>query len=146
VKAAHAGPPLQRDVSGTRTIKPAVHLDRLDLPPGTPGESRLKRHLRRTLVREARNLDWGAGRGDRIEYRFAVQKLAIVEGDGVVTVTCTALGYLPKGKRARSHLSFSGAPTERNALVRKVLDIVARGVLTRLSELERARRGIAPLS
>lgn len=131
---------------GQRQGKPTIRLDRLDFPEDVADARRLKRHLRRTLALEARRLDWGAGRGDKVEYRFAVRRLEVERRDGVVTVTCTARGQLPKGKKATSELRFSGAPHEGSKLIRRVLDIVARGVLTRLAEMERVRRGIAPLA
>ena len=68
-------------------------------------------------------------------------KAAAEQMGGVVVVKCTALGKLPKGKVARSHLKFSGAPAERHELTKRVLEIVARGVIGRLAELERIRRG-----
>ena len=37
--------------------------------------------------------------------------------------------------------TFSGPASERGATVKRVLEIVARGVVTRLAELERKRRG-----
>ena len=121
--------------------RPAIVLDRLVFPDDVAGASHFVRHLRHTLRREARRADWGAGRGHRIEYRFFVEELRLEPRDGVLRVTCTALGKLPKGRSARSHLSFSGEPAQKNALIERVLDIVARGVLTRLAELERSRRG-----
>jgi len=38
-------------------------------------------------------------------------------------------------------LTFSGPASTRDAVVVEVLEIVARGVITRLAELERTRRG-----
>jgi hypothetical protein len=74
-------------------------------------------------------------------YRFSVEQLRIEQEDGVLRVSCTAVGRLPKGKTAKGNLSFGGDPQRRNAVVVRVLQIVARGVLTRLAELERVRRG-----
>jgi hypothetical protein len=88
-----------------------------------------------------RRADWGAGAKNRIEYRFFVTELTLTEEEGVLRVRCTAVGKLPKGKTAKSRLSFSGDPHKKSELVKRVLDIVARGVITRLAELERVRRG-----
>ena len=68
-------------------------------------------------------------------------ELAFVERGEALQVRCTALGKLPKGKSAKSHLAYSGEKNQRSELVRRVLDIVAKGVITRLAELERVRRG-----
>ena len=121
--------------------RPRVVLDRLVLPADLAQSAALERHLRKTLKRETRRADWGAGRGSTISYRFLVEELSVSEQGGVVRVRCTALGKLPKGKVARSHLAFSGAPNRRSELVKRVLEIVARGVIGRLAELERIRRG-----
>ena len=58
----------------------------------------------------------------------------------MLKVRCTALGRLPAGKSARSHLAFGGNPRQRERVMKHVLEIVARGVVTRLAALERARR------
>jgi hypothetical protein len=58
----------------------------------------------------------------------------------VLNVHCTALGRLPGGKSARSHIAFGGNPQQRERVLKSVLEIVARGVITRLAALERARR------
>lgn len=120
--------------------RPKVVLDRLDFP-ASMGASLYEKYLRRRLKSEARQLDWGAGRGSTIEYRFAIEKLQIVEKGRVVEVRCSATGSLPRGKKARSQLSFGGESHRRSKVVHQVLDIVARGVLTRLAQLERVRRG-----
>lgn len=126
--------------------RPDVELDRLDFPSDVPGAHYFKKRLRKILKREARRADWGAGRGARIQYRFTVTEL-VLENDGeVLRVRCTAVGKLPKGKSARSNLAFGGPPNQRNKVVERVLEIVARGVITRLAELERIRRGDLPNS
>jgi len=119
---------------------PHVKLDRLSLPPDLVGAKRIETHLRSTLRREVRHADWGAGAKSKISYRFAIEQLDLREQNGVLHVTCTARGRLPKGKSAKSQIAFGGDPRERAKVVEHVLDIVARGVVTRLAELERARR------
>ncbi|HEX3773721.1 MAG TPA: hypothetical protein VHV51_04600 [Polyangiaceae bacterium] len=120
--------------------RPKVKLDRLTFPASFNDAKDYESHLRGTLKREARRADWGAGSGSKISYRFFVEELELREDGGVLHVTCTALGRLPKGKSAKSHIVFGGDLRERKKVVEHVLDIVARGVVTRLAELERARR------
>jgi hypothetical protein len=120
--------------------RPRVKLDRLSLPADLVGSKELEAHLRGTLRREARRADRGAGSESKISYRFFVEQLELREDAGVLHVTCTALGRLPKGKSAKSHIVFGGDPHDRKKVIEHVLDIVARGVVTRLAELERARR------
>jgi hypothetical protein len=121
--------------------RPDVKLDRLDFPSDVAGAKFFKQRLRKMLAREAKRADWGAGRGSRIEYRFSVTELGIEHDGDVLRVRCAAVGKLPGGKSAKSQLSFGGEPGQRNKIVERVLEIVARGVITRLAELERVRRG-----
>jgi hypothetical protein len=123
--------------------RPSVTLDALVFPDDVKNAASLERYFRHMLRRAARRADWGAGRGARIEYRVVVEELAITESNGVLRVRCTALGRLPRGKSARSHLDFGGDPRKRRAVVERVLEIVARGVVTRLAALERQRRRAA---
>ena len=126
--------------------RPKVVLDQLEFPSDVAQAPQYKSHLRATLAKVTRRADWGAGAKNRIEYRFFVTELSFIEEEGVLRVKCTAIGKLPKGKSAKSRLSFSGEPNKRSELVKRVLDIVARGVITRLAELERVRRGELPQS
>jgi hypothetical protein len=130
------------DIGKTPHGRPKVHLDRLEFPEAVAGSSQFKKHLRRVLNREVKRVDWGAGRDNRIEYRFSVTKLKLASADGVLKVSCSATGALPGGKTAKSQLAFGGSPHQRNRVIRQVLEIVARGVVTRLAELERKRRGL----
>jgi len=120
--------------------RPSVTLDRLVLPEGVERAHELARHLKQVLRREARRADWGAGSRAKIEYRFIVEELDVRVDGGVLRVRCKALGRLPKGKSARSRLEYGGSPAKRLQEIKKVLEIVARGVITRLADLERQRR------
>jgi hypothetical protein len=133
-------PPVAPGVAPAARGRPSVTLDRLDFPTELPGASKLERHFKFHLKRAAKNADWGAGRGAKIEYRVRVEELVATEGAGVLNVRCTVLGRLPGGKSARSHVAFGGNPRERERVLKNVLEVVARGVVTRLAALERARR------
>lgn len=122
--------------------RPDVHLDRLDFPDHIADSRALKKHLERVLKKEVRRVEWGAGRDNRIEYRFSVTKLELAVNGDVLKVSCAALGALPGGKTAKSQLTFSGPAKERQRVIKQVLEIVARGVVTRLAQLERRRRGL----
>lgn len=121
--------------------RPTVKLDRLEFRPDVAGARYFKKRLRKMLAHHVRHVDWGAGRGSTIEYRFTVKELTIDKGDKVIHVTCEAYGKLPSGKTAKSRITFGGAPSRRSKLIVRVLDIVSRGVVTRLAEMERIRRG-----
>lgn len=137
---ATAGPPEPNELGGAERGRPSVKLDRLDFPVQVADRKYLKRHLERALKRDARNADWGAGTGARIEFRVEVNELKLTIDDGVLRVKCSMIGRLPNGKTTRSHLTFGGAPRKRRAVVAQVLEIVGRGVITRLAELEKERR------
>ncbi len=116
---------------------PRVELNHLELPPTV---KQYERFLRRVLAREAHKVDWGAGAGSTIQYRFFVDELRVTVKDNALVVRCAAIGRLPRGRSAKSQLSFGGELGKKRQLIERVLTIVARGVLTRLSELERERR------
>jgi hypothetical protein len=137
---AEERPPVAPGVAPANRGRPSVTLDRLDFPKELPQAAKLERHFRFHLRRAARNADWGAGRGAKIEYRVRVEELVATEGSGVLNVRCTVLGRLPGGKSARSHVAFGGNPRQRERVMKNVLEVVARGVVTRLAALERARR------
>lgn len=144
---ASAAPDLtERRESGNpapRRGRPQVKLERLTFPvvaEDTAEASYYKNHLRRSLQRETRLADWGADEGSVIEYRFRVDTLRIEARGDVLRVYCAATGELPRRKNATSRLEFSGHPSKRRQLVTRVLEIVARGVVTRLAQIEHARR------
>jgi hypothetical protein len=120
--------------------RPHIVLDKLVVPPNTPEQQRISRVLTKVLKHEAQRVQWGAGRDARITYRFYLEQLDLSIERGVLKVRCTAFGRLPKGKTARSKLEFGGDPREARKVIDHVLTIVARGVLSRLADLERDRR------
>ena len=122
--------------------RPTVVLDQLNFPADVSGAKSLQAHLRKVLKREARKADWGAGAENRIEYRVTIKELTFHLDKGALTVSCTALGMLPGGRAAQSALTYSGSASARKQVTEKVLEIVARGLITRLSEVERRRRGL----
>jgi hypothetical protein len=121
--------------------QPQIVLDRLVVPVHLPEQKRITGVLERALKAEARKVEWGAGRKNRITYRFYLEQLDVSVEKGVLRVRCTALGKLPKGKTARSRLEFGGDAHKPRQVIDHVLTIVARGVLARLADLERTRRG-----
>ena len=140
--AMRTGAALRLGTTKTPEGRPDVHLDRLDFPDHVAGSRELKSHLERVLGKEVRRVEWGAGRDNRIEYRFSVTKLELAVKGDVVEVSCTARGALPGGRTAKSQLTFSGAANQQRAVIKQVLEIVARGVINRLAQLERRRRGL----
>lgn len=133
-----APPPIARGIAPRELGRPTVHIDRLEFPAGVGAE--LERHFRQQLKRAARRADWGARRGQKIEFRVKIEELSVRDADHAVHVRCTALGSLPKGRTTRTFIDFGGDPNDRAKVIRHVLEIVARGVVTRLADIERARR------
>jgi hypothetical protein len=120
--------------------RPQVVLDLLEVPHDVPEYQRVTKVLTKILKHEHHRVEWGAGRHSRITYRFYLEQLDLSVERGVLKVRCTALGRLPKGKTARSKLEFGGDAKAPRQVIDHVLAIVARGVLTRLADLERDRR------
>ena len=125
----------------TANGRPNIRLDQLDFPDDVPARAYYKKYLRKRLEHETRRARWGAGRNNVIQFRFKVTELSITVESDVLRVRCSAVGKLPGGQAAKSRLTFGGDPGKRRQVVEHVLDIVARGVVTRLAELERIRRG-----
>jgi len=121
---------------------PEVHLDQLVFPKDLLGAAGFEKHLRKVLKREAYRADWGAGSANRIEYRLVVEELRYTVEGHTLRIHCQAVGKLPGGQTAKSELTYGGDLAERVKLTQRVLEIVGRGVITRLAELERRRRGL----
>ena len=97
--------------------------------------------LEKLLKREARRADWGGASDGPVQASIEIRELmAIVDGD-VVRVTCAGVGRIPGVGAAKSKFSFGGRPSERAKLEKHVLELVARGIVTRLAEMARQRRG-----
>jgi hypothetical protein len=120
--------------------RPRIVLDQLVVPSNVPEHQRVTKVLEKALKHEAHRVQWGAGRGSRITYRFYLEELNLSVERGVLKVRCTAFGRLPKGKTARSKLEFGGDPQNAQRVIDHVLGIVARGVLSRLADMEHDRR------
>jgi hypothetical protein len=125
---------------GKPSGRPRIEVNRVTFPEHIPGAREYVRHLERTLRVESRRADWGAGRGSKVTFRFAVEELTLVARGSALQVRCSARGELPRRRTARSRLVYSGDPKAERELVKRVLSIVARGVVTRLADLERTRR------
>jgi hypothetical protein len=138
--AASAREPVLVGPEGGPEGRPHIVLDRLVVPTNLVEHQRLEKVLQKVLKHEARRVEWGAGANSRISYRFTLEELELTVERGVLKVRCTAFGRLPKGKTARSKLEFGGDPRDARKVIDHVLTIVARGVLSRLAELERDRR------
>jgi hypothetical protein len=139
-RVALAREPVLVGPSGGPEGRPHVVLDRLEVPETLPESRRVSKVLAKVLKHEQYRVEWGAGRHSRIAYRFHLEQLELSVERGVLKVRCTALGRLPNGKTARSKLVFGGDARAPRQVVDQVLTIVARGVLTRLADLERDRR------
>ena len=97
--------------------------------------------LEKLLKREARRADWGGAGDGPVQASIEIRELvSIVDGD-VVRVTCAGVGKIPGIGAAKSKFSFGGRPSDRAKLEKHVLELVARGIVTRLAEMARQRRG-----
>lgn len=120
--------------------RPRIKLDRITLPASTPYPDETLRHLKFVLQREARRADWGTGSKSTISLRFTIETLAVEQRKNALHVRCSALGELPRRRTARSQLSYGGEIAQGKKLVFQVIEIVARGVIGRLADMERTRR------
>ncbi|AUX26659.1 uncharacterized protein SOCEGT47_072290 [Sorangium cellulosum] len=128
----------------TLTVSPAESLARgtrvewksVDVPAGERQKERA-RALRGMLRSAAKKADFGKARSVVLSARV-VEFTSATRGD-VHRVSCTLVGRVVGGPTARSRISFGGRPSERQALEKQVLTMVANGIVGRLASIVRAR-------
>lgn len=122
--------------------RPGFHINQVTLPAGLPRDAELRKYLERAIKLAARKADFGLGPQGRVEARFVLTELSYHREGSVLSVHGRLSGRLPSGRTAESAIHFGGKPSDEARLTRQVLDILARGVVTRLADLERKRRGL----
>jgi ribosomal protein L35 len=103
--------------------------------PTSKHSKRVSSRLRHLLRKASKHAKWG--KGDPVELRVRVTKLAWENKDDVLRLTLTVIGRIKGGKGARSHIRVGGRPREKRKLEGQALKIVADGLVTRLSALSR---------
>ena len=94
--------------------------------------------MRKILEKEGRRADWGKKRKEPVEAEVVVKELVSVREGDIVRVTCTAVGRVKGLGAAKSKFSYSGLPQDKAKLEKHVLELVARGIVTRLSDMAKA--------
>lgn len=105
--------------------------------PAGEHHDRLVRLLKPLLQSATRKADFGKSKGVVLHARI-LSWSSFTQGD-VHRVSCTLVGRIQGGPTARSRISFGGRPSERAALEKQVLTMVANGVVTRLAEIAKAQ-------
>ncbi|MGK3984639.1 hypothetical protein WME99_16460 [Sorangium sp. So ce136] len=108
----------------------------VDVPAGE-GQTQRARTLRGLLASAAKKADFGKAKSVVLSARV-VEFTSSTRGD-IHRVSCTVVGRVVGGPTARSRISFGGRPSERQALEKQVLTMVANGVVGRLAAIVRAR-------
>lgn len=104
-------------------------------------DAALQARVKKLLEKEGRRADWGKGREAPVEATVEVRELvSVVDGD-VVRVTCTAVGKVKGIGAAKSKFSYGGKPSDRAKLEKHVLELVSRGIVTRLADMARSQQG-----
>lgn len=103
------------------------------------GRERLEKDLAKILQKEAHHANWGDGHDGPVEASVTIRELTSVRDGDVVRVTCTGVGKLLRGASAKSKFSFGGRPQEQEKLEHHILQLVARGIVTRLAEMSRGK-------
>ena len=91
--------------------------------------------VRRLLGAAVKRAHFGKVKKARIHAKVT-DYAEVVDGD-VLTIHCSMSGRLEGGPRARSKLAYSGKVSRRAELEKKVLGIVADGLVTRLAQMAR---------
>lgn len=120
--------------SSVASAKAEVFFTEVTVPEG-PYAAHQTRLVRRLLGNAAKRAHFGKVKKARIRAKVTEYE-EIVEGD-VLTIRCSMSGRLEGGRRAKSKLAYSGKAARRADLEKKVLGIVADGLVTRLAQLAR---------
>lgn len=128
---------------------PKVKWTKIEVRPGDDG-ARVARILKGELKRASQREDWTKGSSKSAKKRKSasyqlsakVTKLTWEKDDDVLRVSVTVVARIddgPRGKRQRvkSHIRMGGHPKRRGKLEKQALQIVARGIVTRLAEVAR---------
>lgn len=99
--------------------------------------------LKEILKEESKKARWGKKIEAPLEGAITLTDLRVDEHEGVVRVSCSAIGKIPGVGAARSKFSYGGRPEEKLKLKRHVIELVARGIIGRLSEMVREKNGEA---
>ncbi len=94
--------------------------------------------MRKILEKEGRRADWGKKRKAPVEAALVVKELSATREGDVVRVSCTAVGKVKGLGAAKSMFSYSGLPHQQTKLEKHVLELVARGIVTRLADMAKA--------
>ncbi len=121
-------------VPGPADAKAEVFFTEVVVPDG-PKAAQQAKLVRSLLGSAAKRAKFGKVKKARIKAKVT-EYAEIVEGD-VLTIRCSMAGRLEGGRRARSHLAYSGKASRRSELQKKVMGIVADGLVTRLAQLAR---------
>lgn len=113
-----------------------VEWKRVEVPPGDDA-ARLEKLFRKVLAKAGKRADFGKAR--RVTLSARIVELTFEPRGDVLQVTCTMVGRLEGGPKARSRISYGGHPNQRAALEQDVLTMVASGLVTRLAEMARLR-------
>jgi len=109
--------------------------------PGGPDkpieDRRVRRMVRRAAENALKHLDFG-GVG-KLGVELTIKDLTWSEEGGVLYLSFALVGRLEGGGSARSKVRFGGHSSTRKKLERQVVSAVTDGVMSRLSELARAR-------
>jgi hypothetical protein len=114
--------------------KAEVFFTEVVVPEG-PNAAKQARLVRSLLGAATKRAHFGKVKKARIRAKVTEYEEA-VEGD-VVTIRCSMTGRLEGGPRAKSHLAYSGKASRRAELQKKVIGIVADGLVTRLAQMAR---------
>ena len=119
-------------VPAVAQAKAEVFFTEVAVPEG-PKAAEQTKLVRRLLGAAAKRAHFGKVKKARIR-ATVTEYVEIVEGD-VLTIRCSMNGRLEGGPRAKSHLAYSGKASRRAELEKKVIGIVADGLVTRLAQM-----------
>jgi len=115
--------------------KPKIEWSRIDVPDGQDA-ARHARVLKAALAQAAKKASFGKAKSVTLSARLT--ELTTERRGDVLRISCTVMGRAG-GKSARSRISYGGSPSEREALEKQVLTMVANGLVGRLAQIVRTQ-------
>jgi len=132
-KACPAAP----KTDATSSTVPASYLVSASCLPGAA--ARVARKLKKLLVEASRRADWG--KGSTVKLSASVTELSWQQQQDVLRLEVTVVGRIAGAASVRSRIRVGGRPAERAKLEQDALQIVATGLVTRLADIARTKRG-----
>jgi len=121
---------------GTALARTKVEFSEVEVPAGESA-AKISKILRTALTQAAKKTNFGKAKSVTLSAK--VVSFTTEQRGDVLRVSCTVRGRVAGGKSALSKISFGGSLSQRAALEKQVLTMVANGLVARLAQIARTQ-------